>query len=305
MPRISVLLPVYNGAEFLREAVASILSQTFGDFELLIVDDGSTDESLAIIRALAESDCRIRFDSRPNRGLVKTLNELLDIATSPFIARMDADDIAEPERFQQQLREFEKNESLLAVGSDVYSIDPKGRRLMTITMPHTHDEIDRHTMAVVHGSGMCHPAMMFRSTAFERAGRYREEYWPAEDADLVLRIAEKGSVANIPLPLLSYRSHGSSIGHTNASRQRKAMFKAAASAADRRGHAPPEPSLAVFAESEGVAISSATDREVKWAWWALNNGNVKTARSLAFRAVARAPFNRAAWLVFMCAVRGH
>lgn len=305
MPRISVLLPVYNGAQFVREAVASILAQTCKDFELLIFDDGSTDGSLAIIRSMAASDSRIRFYTRPNRGLVVTLNELLDIATGPFIARMDADDIAEPERFERQLREFELDESLLAVGSDVFSIDPRGRRLMTISMPRAHHEIDEYTLAVVHGSGMCHPAMMFRAVAFEMAGRYREEYWPAEDADLVLRIAEKGRVANIPLPLLSYRSHGDSIGHTQASRQREALYMAAADAAGRRGLPPPPLSLRELAQGDKTDIESKADREMKWAWWALCNGNVSTARSLALHAVLKAPLNKSAWLVLACAVRGH
>lgn len=305
MSKVSVLLPVYNGLPFLGEAIESILVQTVTDIELLIIDDGSTDGSLSVIERVAAADSRVRYASRPNRGLVYTLNELLSMAKSPFIARMDSDDISDPTRFEHQLRAFEADDSLLAVGSDVHSIDSKGRRLMMIRMPHSHGEIDRHTMEVVHGSGMCHPAMMFRATAFELVGRYRADFWPAEDADLVLRIAEKGRVANLPLPLLSYRAHANSIGHTQASRQREASYKSASAAAERRGIEAPDTRLRELPGDQLNNVESPVARDVKWAWWALNNGNVRTARSLALRAVLRGPFSRAAWLVLACAVRGH
>jgi glycosyltransferase involved in cell wall biosynthesis len=305
MTRVSVLLPVYNGGPFLRGAIASILAQTMADLELLIVDDGSTDASPETISQLAAADRRIRFWSRPNKGLVHTLNELLDHAKSPFIARMDADDLAAPDRFERQLRELENDEQLLAVGSDVYSIDSKGRRLMTIVMPRSHQEIEAYTLSVVHGCGMCHPSMMFKARAFALAGRYREEFWPAEDADLVLRIAEHGKLANIPLPLLSYRVHGDSIGHRQAARQRDALFRAAAGAAERRGLAPLPDSLRELPGDQQDRIEAPVSRDVKWAWWALNSGNVSTARALAFRAVWNGPFTRAAWLVLACAIRGH
>ncbi len=102
MTRVSVLLPVYNGGPFLRGAIASILAQTMADLELLIIDDGSTDASLETIAQMAASDRRIRFWSRANKGLVHTLNELLARAQSPFIARMDADDLALPDRFDRR-----------------------------------------------------------------------------------------------------------------------------------------------------------------------------------------------------------
>ncbi len=305
MTRISVLLPVYNAKPFIGEAIRSILAQTVPDFELLIIDDGSTDGSRDIISGLAQSDARIRFWSRENRGLVATLNELLERATSPFLARMDADDVAAPARFERQLEAFEKDPLLLAVGSDVHSIDSKGRRLMTIRMPHTHQEIDACTMAVVNGSGMCHPSMMFRRAAFEAVGRYRGDFWPAEDADLVLRIAEQGDVANIASPLLSYRVHSNSIGHRQAARQRDAVFRAVADACERRGLAPPDPGLRELPADERKNVETPVSRDVKWAWWALRSGNVPTARSLALRAVLRGPLSRGAWLVLACALRGY
>lgn len=305
MPSISVLLPVFNGERFIAEAVQSILSQSFADFELLIIDDGSTDGTLAIIRSLAAADPRIKYRSRANRGLVVTLNELLSMAGSPYLARMDADDIADPRRFEVQLQELEKDSALLAVGSDVHFIDSRGRMLMTVPMPHSHEEIDACTMEFVHGCGMCHPSMMFRAAAFELAGTYREEYWPAEDADLVLRIAEKGRLANLPQPLLCYRAHEGSIGHTRSARQRDALFRAAADAARRRGCALPDESLRVLPSATRDSIETPAARDTKWAWWALNNGNIRTARSLALRAVLNGPLKRDTWRVLACSIRGH
>ena len=104
MTTVSVLLPVFNREPFLRQAIESILAQSFAEFELLILDDGSTDASLGTIKSLTAVDPRIRFESRANRGLVATLNELLDKAKGDFIARMDADDVAAPERFARQSR---------------------------------------------------------------------------------------------------------------------------------------------------------------------------------------------------------
>lgn len=117
MTTVSVLLPVFNREPFLRQAIESILAQSFAEFELLILDDGSTDASLGTIKSLTAVDPRIRFESRANRGLVATLNELLDKAKGDFIARMDADDVAAPERFARQLDQCAQDARLLAVGS--------------------------------------------------------------------------------------------------------------------------------------------------------------------------------------------
>src|SRR4051794_24772902 len=102
-PPISVLLAVYNGGRYLRAAVDSILTQTFTDFEFIIIDDGSTDGSLATLREFAQRDPRINLVSRPNKGLTVTLNEGIALARGEFLARMDADDIALPQRFEKQI----------------------------------------------------------------------------------------------------------------------------------------------------------------------------------------------------------
>ena len=116
---LSVILPVYNAQNYIREAIDSILSQTYKDFELIVINDGSTDESVKIIQSY--TDKRIVFvNNTQNVGLIKTLNIGLKLAKGKFIARMDADDIALPERFQLQLNKFESNKNLIVVSSDYY-----------------------------------------------------------------------------------------------------------------------------------------------------------------------------------------
>ena len=301
-PLISVLLPVFNGERYVARAVQSILDQTDRDFELIVIDDGSTDGSLDILRHSAGQDARIRLVSRENRGLVSTLNEMLAMARGPLLARMDADDIAFPHRFARERAALEADPSLVAVGCSVYFIDPSDRRLMTCELPTDHQAIVDWVMAIERGNSMSHPAMMMRADAVAKIGGYREALWPAEDADLVLRLAEVGRLANLAEPLLSYRLHPNSIGQIYSARQRDALYRCVAEAAERRGLTAPDESLRVVVAEVGVTDA---ERSARWAWWAIGSGNIGSARSLALEAVLRAPFSRASWLVMACAIRGH
>jgi glycosyltransferase involved in cell wall biosynthesis len=301
-PLISVLLPVYNAARYVDRAVQSILYQTERDFELIVVDDGSTDSSLDILKRHAARDPRVRLLSRANRGLVATLNEMLALARGGYVARMDADDIALPQRFARERAALDADPSLVAVGCSVYFIDPSDRRLMKCELPADHQGIVDWVMAIERGNGMSHPAMMMRADAVARIGGYREAFFPAEDADLVLRLAEIGHVANLAEPLLSYRLHPQSIGHLHAKRQRDAHFRCVAEAAARRGLTAPDESLRVPTVEPDVTEA---ERQVRWAWWAIGSGNLDSARSLALGALRCAPFSRAGWLALACAIRGY
>ena len=141
-PLISVCMAVYNAERYVAEAVESILNQTFGDFEFLILDDGSTDGSLDILRRYAERDPRIRLTSRPNQGLVASLNELVDQARGEFIARMDADDVSLPERFQREVDYLRDHPECVLVGSRVRLIDPDGDPLCDWCTMQEHEAID-------------------------------------------------------------------------------------------------------------------------------------------------------------------
>ena len=173
---------------------------------------------------------------------------------------------------------------------------------MTFAYPVGHGAIVDWVMAVERGNGMSHPALMMRADAVAKIGGYRAEFWPAEDADLVLRLAEVGRVDNLAEPLLSYRLHPESIGQLHSKRQRDAHFRCVAEAAARRGLPAPDESLRVAAPASD---GDEADRQIRWAWWAIGSGNLRSARSLALDAVLRAPLRRASWRTMACAIRGH
>ena len=173
-PAVTALMPVYNAERYVAEAIESILAQTFGDFEFLIVDDGSTDRSRSILEGFAARDARIRLISRPNTGIVGALNEGLAAARGELVARMDADDVAMPERFERQVRYLDDHPECVVVGSRVTVIDPDGDPLTVLTDMLTHEQIDRGLLAGI-GAAMYHPAVMYRKSVVLGIGAYRDD----------------------------------------------------------------------------------------------------------------------------------
>ena len=298
-PAVSVLMPVYNAQRYVAEAIESILAQTFTDFEFLIIDDGSTDKTPEILRRYAARDPRIRLVSRPNRGLVASLNEGLALAWGEFIARMDGDDISLPERFERQLRYLADHPECVMVGSRVIIIDPDGSPLTIMGAALTHEEIDQAFMAG-RGQMVYHPSVMFRARALAKIAPYREEYFTAEDLDLFLRLAEVGRIANLAKPLLKYREHGGKIGHVRAAQQADTICRALAAAHLRRGLIPPEKIFDAAPHSLNLV-----EKRRSWAWWALNAGYVGTARKHAAACLIRSPWSLATWRLLYCSIRGH
>lgn len=298
-PPLSVLMPAYNAERYLAKAIESILNQTFGDFEFLIVDDGSTDRSLAILQRYAARDGRIRLTSRPNTGIVGALNEMVDRARAPLLARMDADDLAMPERFARQMSYLAEHPDCVLVGSRVQIIDPDDSPLRVLGKALTHEEIDGALMGAG-GQMVYHPSVIMRKSAVQAVGGYRQEYTLAEDLDLFLRLAEVGRLVNLEEPLLQYREHLGKVGHTRTLEQADAVRRILAEAYRRRGlegsAAPPE-----FSKRE----SSHAEKRRTWAWWALNSGQVATARKHAVASLARAPWSPYSWRLLFCALRGH
>ena len=193
---ISVVMSVYNGAEFLAEAVESILEQTFTNFEFIIINDGSSDRSAEILADFVKKDGRIRLINQDNTGLTKSLNTGLNYAQGQYIARMDADDIALPDRFAQQADYLDAHPECVAVGSKVLFVDPFGLPLWKSKHELPHGEIDAQLLTG-NGSAISHPAVMIRSDALKAVGGYREHLDTAQDLDLFLRLAEYGQVANL------------------------------------------------------------------------------------------------------------
>ncbi len=232
-PAIAVLMPVYNAEAFIDQAVRSIRGQSFTDFELIIVDDGSSDDSLAILREHAQEDRRITLISRPNTGLVGALNEMADVARSPLLARMDADDIALPDRFQRQLDWFSRHPRTVCLGGRVELIAESGQPLESPDPVTGNDRIQQEALAG--RTPLSHPAVMMRAEAFQQVGGYRDEAYPAEDLDLFLRLGELGELHNLPETVLRYRMHGGSVSVQHSKRQIQKMRQACEAAWSRRG----------------------------------------------------------------------
>ena len=293
-------MPVYNAAPYVVAAVRSILVQSFKDFEFLVLDDGSTDRSADLVDRCAAKDSRVTLLRRPNRGLVDSLNELLEVAKGDVVARMDADDLSRPERFAKQIAYLKSHPSCVAVGSRALFIDPDGAPITDYIDNFGHAQIEAELLLPM--IGILHPTVMMQRAAVNAVGRYSSEYRHVEDLDLFLRLAEIGELANLPEVLLSYRVHVRSVSHAHTAEQHMAGLRAVKAACMRRGirfgrerdlHGPGHQ-----AETEG-------ELHLKWAWWALNGGHPRTARKHALRAVAQAPANVMAWRALACAIRGH
>jgi hypothetical protein len=235
-PTVSVVLPVHNGEPYLAEAIDSILGQTFGDFELIAVDDASTDNSRRRLDDAAARDSRVCVVDGADRGLVGALNLGLSLARGEFIARMDADDISQPDRFARQVSFLRENPDIAVVGSAITLIDAGGAVVREISYPSAPADVDRFLMEV--GSALAHPAVMARRTAMLTVGGYRKLFQHCEDYDLWLRMAERYLLANLPDRLLRYRQHGSKASLRHAPAQRLATHMARLCAEARRSGQP-------------------------------------------------------------------
>jgi glycosyltransferase involved in cell wall biosynthesis len=210
--KCSVLLPVYNGGEPLREAIKSILVQDEPDFEFLIIDDCSTDGSAAIIRAFAEKDTRIRpIFHQHNAGLAVTLNEGLHEARSQFVARLDQDDVALSNRLSTQIRFLSARPQVAVAGSFVYHMGRTIEWDRLVRLPLEHEQI---ADTLPKSNCLYHPSVMLRRDDILALGGYRPEFKNAEDYDLWLRASRVYRLANIPVPLLRYRfsAEGMTLG---------------------------------------------------------------------------------------------
>ena len=205
-------MSVYNGERFLAESIESVLSQTFSDFEFLILDDGSSDGSGPIIDHYAARDPRIRAIHRENRGLITSLNQLLVEARAPIIARMDADDVCNPQRFERQYAFLEANSDYGVVSSWADDIDADGRALPSNGVVHPADH-EGFLEAVHHSTPLCHPATMYRRDPALAAGGYHRAFKHCEDYDLWLRLADLTKLCSLQEPLLKYRRTESQVSN--------------------------------------------------------------------------------------------
>jgi glycosyltransferase involved in cell wall biosynthesis len=210
-------MPVYNEQNYLRASIESILNQTFTDFEFIIIDDGSIDDSAEIIESY--KDTRITFYKSENKGMVYQFNFCIKKASALLIARMDADDIAEINRFEEQIKFLETHPEIDVVGSNVIFINENGKMLCKKKYPENNHEIE---FMMPMESAVCHPAVMIRKKVFDQLGLYDEAFGYAADHKLFLDMISSGCrFYNIQESLLKYRVRGlrkdqSRVGNSNA-----------------------------------------------------------------------------------------
>lgn len=298
-PKVSVLLPVYNAERYLETAIRSILEQSFSDFELIAVDDGSTDRSGAILDRLAIEDERIVVLRQDNTGVTRALNAGLAMARGEYVARMDADDIARPDRFARQVAELEARPDVVVLGTQFRLIDPDGRPLKPMAVPLHHADLDTRLFERQELS-ICHPSAMMRASALKAVGGYDESFSSAQDVDLFLRLAEVGELANLENELMSYRIHTASMGYTERPAQLQNAWRAGQRAAERRGRDFPTPR-----PDAGEGQRSKADICRMWGWWALAGGQIATARLYGRRALMANPLSLNNWKLALVTLRGY
>lgn len=209
---VSIILPVYNCEHYIGQCISSILNQTYKNFELVIINDGSTDETLNIINRF--EDDRIRLYDRENKGLIATLNELIQLSKYDFIARMDGDDICVSTRIEEQMKKI--NEGYDIVSSNAIVIDNNGNEVKVTQYPTTQKEIIAH---LCFNSPFIHPAVLARKKIFDIG--YSDKYIHAEDYCLWVNALLKKEYRAycIKKPLLKYRVHENSVSQANITRQ--------------------------------------------------------------------------------------
>lgn len=220
-PLISVVMSVYNGERFLSQAIDSILSQTFTNFEFIIINDGSKDSSEQIIKRY--KDPRIRLVNQSNHGLVYSLNRGVNLAKGAYIARQDQDDASLPSRFEKQLQLFYSDPRLGVVGTFFTYVDEEtGIPKLTIVGPTRSIDIKRN-MYITNPFG--HGTVMFKREVLEKAGHYSDKFGPTEDFELWTRVADRWELAIVPESLYWYNLSKAGISHTNSSIQHEFTAK--------------------------------------------------------------------------------
>ncbi|HJV34457.1 glycosyltransferase family 2 protein [Geomonas sp.] len=210
-PKVSVLMPVYNGEKYLSQAIDSVLSQTMQDFELLVIDDGSRDRSIEIISGYHDPRLRLLVNGE-NLGLVKTRNKAISESVGEFVAFLDCDDIALPERLQKQRSFLEEHPDFGMVGSWIEIMDGEGVCREVMRYPAAPEEIPA---LLIFGNYFSQSAVMIRKSSLP-AVSYRSEYPVAEDYDLWVRMATLAKVWNLPQVLTRYRVHTPSATFSKA-----------------------------------------------------------------------------------------
>jgi glycosyltransferase involved in cell wall biosynthesis len=267
---ISVVLPVYNAAKFIAASIDSILKQEYSEFELLVIDDGSTDNSLEILNSYSQ-DSRLRIISSSHVGLSQALNLGIQQAQYPWIARMDADDIASPSRFQRQVAAIHAQPEVVAWGTYAYHINARGKTLgLSRSGPTTVEEFyERRNQG--HLVQLIHPTVLLKKEVVLAAGGYLTEFEPVEELELFDRMAAYGPTLALPEPLLFYRIHSQSVSMQRFFFQRQLMRYVAARYRARLEGAP------------ALTLAEFTQAVEQLPWWQKLKNRCKTGGMYSYR----------------------
>jgi len=215
-PKISVLMSAYNAEDYIEDAIQSILTQTYRNYEFIIFNDGSTDNTLGIINDFADQDKRIRLIDQKNIGLTKTLVKGVNLAKGQYVARMDADDISDVKRLEIQLDFMDRNINCGMVGSWISTIDANGFEIRKIKL---HSQNSGLKKRLNQGNQFVHGSVFFRKDMYLLAGGYDADFRFSQDYDLWLRMAKISGCANVSKYLYKLRVHDGSISIKNEALQ--------------------------------------------------------------------------------------
>lgn len=282
MPEVSVLMGVYNGERYVEETVRSLQGQTLANWELVVIDDGSTDATPRLLARLADEDARLRVVTQDNAGLTASLNRALGLASGSYVARIDVGDTARADRFARQRDFLESHGDHVAVGSHLLWITPEGWPVAVYRCPTGHEEIDAGHVAGRPGQ-LAHAGLMVRRSAILSVRGYGEEFLVAQDYDLLLRLGEIGRLANLDEVLTKCRVDLEGVSSRRRGEQVRWAGEAVRRARIRRGLPPlaEEPPLWTFADASDVLM--------KWTREAIQSGYYSTARRCGWRLFRRRP----------------
>lgn len=212
-------MPVYNGEKYLHTAIKSILDQTFPDFEFLIMNDGSTDRTIQILKSYGTKDRRIKVFQQKNKGIVKSLNTLIGAAQTDLIARMDADDFSYPQRLAAEYEYLQRHSETALVGTLTRIIEKRNSDQWSLHTTFEEDVLNRWYLSLF--PTFLPSSVMFRKNAFNQAGGYRDNEYPAEDYGLLIKIKRHGELNTIPQLLTDYCRNPEGISSKNLAMQIK------------------------------------------------------------------------------------
>jgi glycosyltransferase involved in cell wall biosynthesis len=279
-PQVSFLLPAYNGGRYLPETLRSLSAQTFRDFEIVAVNDGSKDNTASVLDVASRREPRLRVIHQENRGQAAAMNRGLSECRAPLIALIDADDVCLPERLQRQVGFMAEHPEVTALGSAVRFIDSRGWPIAIERNPLDHDGIEQLLLSGI-GGAIIAPSAMLRRDAVVRVGGFAERFSMVQDLDIYLRLGEVGRLANLPDVLVCYRKHLEAANFARRERMVELVRAVLAETKTRRGC-----DLPAFALGE-YHPGNAASYHREWSFLAVQNGFKLSALKHAVLAAAK------------------